>query len=572
MIDYLMHSACLDSFMTGAAAGAGPQELRDRMLPAAVADPDSTTLGALLDHLITHAQSDTELTLVRQAGQLWNDALTLYGDLSSTRDEVEASLLDASNPASVARFNAAAAGLVALKTRVSGFQGQVTALHAALDPIPHLRPPHPRQESTSVGSWPLSDRFLARRTAAVLKELIDRSPDDRTTAFATGAVASFVGNASGSAYLGAAVGGPRRLHRVRDRIARNASGAWLLVSRGGPSLTDLAQMVSFGAAPGSEAFPAATRQALEDALAAAYPALAPVSNLDTGLQRMVEHLRLLDGFTMPPLPRPVAAELAVTMTLTAGSPGGGVKPQSYGDDPTDPTGSMTEPTSSDKSSGSGGGCLAILFAVAALLVAALIICIGLLTTEGKCTAERVWEVVTDGGGDDPPTEVTAQSLTAAAGSGAGAELVKEFARSQSTIWQGLSLGHTYLATIGLIYPSADELGTPLFGQFTSTPPGVAGTWPHSEPADEFDSYVYAPSSPVEKPATSSPMPSGMSPADVVDGIPDWTGRLISHLFDEPTNFDLDADRGLLHGCWDVEPGTHISDQPLSVRLLGYDEV
>jgi hypothetical protein len=36
--------------------------------------------------------------------------------------------------------------------------------------------------------------------------------------------------------------------------------------------------------------------------------------------------------------------------------------------------------------------------------------------------------------------------------------------------------------------------------------------------------------------------------------------------------DLDADRGLRHRCWDLQPGTHITDQPLSVRLLAYGEV
>ena len=147
--------------------------------------------------------------------------------------------------------------------------------------------------------------------------------------------------------------------------------------------------------------------------------------------------------------------------------------------------------------------------------------------EGKCTAARVWEVLAGGGGgDDPPTEATTQSLVAAAESGAGAELVKEFTKTQGTIWQGLSLAHTYLATIGLIYPSPDELVTPLFGQFTSTPTGGAGIWPHREPADEFDSYIYSPNTPIEQPATGSPMSSGMSPSGLVENLPNWIGELI----------------------------------------------
>jgi hypothetical protein len=303
-----------------------------------------------------------------------------------------------------------------------------------------------------------------------------------------------------------------------------------------------------------------------------YPNLPAFPDLDTGLRRMTEHLRLLDSFGLPSLPKPLAPQLAATLTLVPGSPGGGTKPQSYGDDPQGPAGSTSDPTTSDTSSSSGGSCLEILLAVVTFLIAGLIICIGLLTTEGKCTAERVWEVLTGGGGNDPPTDTSTQTLVTAANSGAGAELVQEFAKAQGAIWQGLSQARTFLATIGLIYPTPAQLTTPLFAQFTSTPNLGAGAWPRRESTDEFDSYVYAPSAPVEQPAGDSPLPPELDPGYIVDRLPGYIGELISHLFDEPANMDLDADRGLLHRCWDLQPGTHITDQPLAVRLLAYGEV
>ena len=572
MIDYWTHTACLDGFLNGLAAGAGEPSLRDQLEPAAAADGAAATLGALVDHLVYHAGGDSELSLVRRAARLWTDAVGVYGTVSGVREDVEAALLDPANPASAPRFNAAVSQLAATKGQLATLQGQIAALHAALAPIPHLRSPHPRQQSTSIGSWPLVDRFLARRTGAFVKELVRRAPDDQAMAFAAGAVASFVGNCSGSAYLGAVAGGPRRLHRVRDRLARNTVGAWLFTNHGLPTLTDIAKLISFSAAPGNETIPAATRQTLEDALAEAYPNLPKPADLDLGLRRMAEHLRLLDSFVLPPLPKPLAPQLAVTVTLEPGQGGGGVKPQSYGDDPNGPAGSTTTTTTGDKPESSGGSCLGILLAIVTLIIAGLIICIGLITTEGKCTAERVWEVLTGGGGEDPPPETSTQTLIAAAGSGAGADLVQELMKAQGAIWQGLSQARTFLATIGLIYPTPAQLSTPLFAQFTAAPNVGPGQWPHREPADEFDTYIHAPTTAIEQPAGNSPAPANVDPGYIIDRLPEMIGELLVHFFDEPENMDLDADRDLFHRCWDLQPGTHITDQPLSVRVLTYNEI
>ncbi|OHV33377.1 MULTISPECIES: hypothetical protein [Pseudofrankia] len=572
MIDYWTHTAYLDVYGQILAGGAGPPELRDRLLTAIKSDPGSATLGALVDHLVWHADDDAELGLVRQASDLWSRALTIYGQVSAARDDVEAALLSPGDPASPARFNQATAQLVALKNGLGTLQAQITALHAALAPIPHLRRPHPRQESRDIASWPFADRFLARRTAAFLQKLLSGATDDGSTAFAAGAVSSYLGNAAGSAYLGAVVGGPRRLHRVRDRLARNTVGAWISVNRGQPSLTELAELVSLGAERGAETIPGPTRQCLEAALAAAYPGLPPAGDLDTGLRRMAEHLRLLDTFGLPPLPRPLPPALAATLTLVPGSPGGGVKVQSYGDDPNGPTSSTTTPTTSDKQTAAGNICLAILVLLVALLVAGLIICIGLLAEEGKCTPERVWEKLTGGGGHPPQVAVTAQTLVTVAQNGAGAELVREFAKAQGALFQGLLQARTFLATIGLIYPTGGQLGTPLFAQFTSTPSTAQNGWPRRSPPDEFDSYIYAPTSPVEQPSSSAPLPPGKDPGYLLDAVPSWIKELTHDIFGEPPSIDLDADRGLLHRCWDVAPGTRIDDQPLSVHLLGFHEI
>ena len=50
-------------------------------------------LGALMDHLLTHAVSDgSELALLDRAADLWTRGVALYNDLGSVRDRIESAL------------------------------------------------------------------------------------------------------------------------------------------------------------------------------------------------------------------------------------------------------------------------------------------------------------------------------------------------------------------------------------------------------------------------------------------------------------------------------------------------
>ncbi len=575
MIDYRAHAAfhqdLLQLFQNHQLPGDG-RTLQDQLTQAALDLPDHALLGAFVDHLVWHANSDgVELGHVRTAAELWRRGRALYDRAGAARADIEFALTNPADPTAVTRFGQGFGDLKAMTTDLKAISTEITGLRTVLELLPHLATAHPRQRSAPIADWGLGDRFLARGTHLFFRELSGGTPE--VTAFQAGVLSSYLGNVFGSGYLSSVTGGPRRAHRFRDRLARNSLGAWTAQQHPIPGLTAMADRLSFGAAaPADAALPADIRQAVETALERTYSGLPATADLDTGLRRMIEHLRLLDAFDLPPLPDPMSLTLLDTLEVSdlgAMAGGGVLGPANYGDDPQPGSNAGTsQPTTADKSSSSGNDCgWVIAFVIVALLVVA-IDCIVQIVDHGECDPAEVLPSGQDDEEPDGQVVVEGQFLTTAATDGTGAHIVQHIIDVQTALWQSFASARTFLATIGLIYPPAEQLGSPLFAQFLSAPtdPG----WPHREDPQALANYIFAPATPQEQATpTRSAAPSA---ARLFAAFPELAAELLARWDADPVNLDLDADRGHRHPCWTVADSGRITDQPVPVRVLGYKEI
>ena len=325
--------------------------------------------------------------------------------------------------------------------------------------------------------------------------------------------------------------------------------------------------------------PAEVAQVLRDALADAFPSRPP-PDLDLGLQRVVRQLELLDSFERPPLPQPPPLALA-----QAGAATGGLNVLSATEDlnlPTagvglEPDGTPTQPGIGDSHKTGGDACLAILIAIITVGIALLIYCIGKWSLDKECDADDFINEFQGSKEPDPtaPTGIGQQQLTAMAKPVAAAHVVQELFNLQLLLWQGFDAALSYLAASGLVYPDDLLLPSPLYQQFLRTP--ERGAWPHREETAAADTFHLDPTSPIEAPDAGTPFPAGHAPGSFVVS---WSsghsagpvaaillGEILND--DQGTNLDLDADRGFLHACWQVAPGTSVGDPVLSIQVLPY---
>ena len=150
-----------------------------------------------------------------------------------SRSNIEAALLNPAQPDSADRFNKAIEDLrlLGLSLSTSGKLDQIEALRQDVMKLRHI-PEHPRQADRPLSDCGAGgDVFLARRTDAFVRTVYRRALDPALRSFAFGVLSSYHGNACGSAYLEQVVGGPRRSHRFRNRVARNAIGSWFAQTR-----------------------------------------------------------------------------------------------------------------------------------------------------------------------------------------------------------------------------------------------------------------------------------------------------------------------------------------------------
>jgi hypothetical protein len=558
------------------------------------AEPGAALLGAFTHHLLWHATSDgSELDLMQRAADLWSRGSTLLSQMGALRQDLENALQNPADPGSVDKFNAAAFNAQVFSNAAVAMQTDINALRAAVMKFPHL-PPHPRQRDLATNAWDWGNLTLGRRTDALVRSLSRLASQPSTVAFATGAAASYGANVAGSAYLGHVVGGSRRSHRHRDRLARNAVGGWLAAHH--PSAVPpsaMAALITFGPA-GNPTLPPELETLVREALTKTFDIgqTQPLPDLKLGYTRLVAHLRLLDAFPRPQAPTPPGqfwmqqiyddlqnppTSLRPQDVDVTGKDGGGVQVQ-YG--PPEP-GSST-PSKSD-SSKVGAGCgIALLLIILVDLIQAFVQCIGQWANHHRCTfwknmlLSKLFE-------QDPPdpssqngpsnTSVTAQQLTAIASGPDAASLVGQLSDANAFAWEVMDNAYIFLAGAGLIYPG-HLLGMPKFSQFTSVPAGQP--WPRREEADAVETFHFYPVSSVENPTVApSPFPVGAAPdvslsSNALNGsavaLSLW--RQIAATEQDSQNRDLDADRGFLHPCWAAKRS--VGDDPIDVLVLAFD--
>ncbi len=548
---------------------------------------DYALLGAFVDHLIAHAGSDgSELSLLRRADALWKRGLALYSDLGSVRGRLEAALGMPGDPGAADQFNGAANDVQFFSQKASAMLADVVALREDVAPLAYLQQ-HPRQLDQAARKWDWANLFLGRRTDAFVRSLHKLAHSPSTRAFAFGVLASYGANAAGSAFLGTVVGGPRRSHRFRDRIARNAVGSWLARKSGAQSPGQLAARIGFGP-PSHPRLPTKVASQLTAALEASFDVTRtrPVPDLQLGYQRLLEHLHLLDGFSRPPIPNPPQSIWSAKLYGDPSSPPPSLRPQDVGLSG-DPGGgvSLGNNTPGDPQPGQGDnskssticGIIALIIIIIDL-IQAFVQCIVQWAKKQTCTfwdnmlLKKAWEKDPPDPRDPPATtNVTASSaeLTAISSSEQAEQLVGCLFDIHTQIWEALDRAYIFLAFRGLIYPGS-LVDVPVYQQFTVMPAG--GSWPRRPISDPVNWYHLFPSSPVEHPATLDiPYAAGATPDELFPlavgriAIPLW--RQIVRSESDTQNLDLDADRGFLHPCWAT--GGSINDDPVDVQVLAY---
>ncbi|MBF6301764.1 hypothetical protein IU459_30100 [Nocardia amamiensis] len=590
MLDYHGNAVTLVEFLSALSGGAFPDPqlsgAQQEAIDVSNAHPRAALLGAFYGHLLVHAASDgAELALLDDAAALWSKGTALCGEIGTVRADLEHAMENPSAPGSADSFNTAVVRAQQIAYEINALRPDIDALRAAVLSFSHV-PEHPRQSDIPIDQWDWGNLIHARRTDALTRNLLNRANSPAERAFALGVVASYGANSSGSAYLGHAVGGPRRSHRQRDRLARNTVGAWLAEQH--PAARPLGELADTLPA----ALPSELEQLLEDGLSATFDLAAtqPLPDLATGHRRLIQHLQLLTRFSRPPVPTPPGVAWTTKLYSDPSNPppslrpqnvdvvgqdGGGVAVQ-YGGGPNP----GAQSPGKDDASKAGAVC-GIIAAVLILLdvLQAFARCIIQALGDDTCTfwdnmlLQKIWEQdppdPTDPGNPQNPN-VTAEALTVIVGKPYAAQLVAMLFDAHNTVWEAMERAYGFLASTGLIMPDG-LLGMPLYGQFTSLP--AREEWPRRPEEDPVNTYHLPPASPIEFPVRGpSPFGPDASPVAYVSeatatALRVWMQNVVGQ--QDTDNLDLDADRGDGHLCW--RAGGSVNDDPVAVEVLAYEE-
>ncbi|MES2931948.1 MAG: hypothetical protein V4805_00450, partial [Pseudomonadota bacterium] len=326
MLDIYSHFTALDVMRAqlGAqiASGAVSDPRADEAYKALQSDTPYAVLGAVIDHLMAHdGAANAEVTLLEQAHSIWTTVRDFQVDFRNTRTSIEQIAMHPSAPTALADFNAARLNMSVLIERHDQIIATLQAFQWSLRPLAHLTQ-HPQAFDQPVKSWPWRDVILSRRSGAFTAALMEQSRAIGTPealAFGVGAISSYAANAIGSAYLLHGVGGPRRSHPYRDRLASYAVGAWLnYVPLPVETDFDRTHALPLFGSSNHPALPGWLRDLILKALSNTYERHAPpnLPDLDTAFAQLIHHWRLLHSFAPLPQSTPIATTLRLRIHST----------------------------------------------------------------------------------------------------------------------------------------------------------------------------------------------------------------------------------------------------------------
>jgi hypothetical protein len=590
VIDYCAHVLSINAIRQtlNAVTPSTPYEDAWSATKAAVdAEPGYALLGALVDHLLERSDGvEREHELLEEGASVYALAADAMARMAEFRSEFEGM---AKSPAS--------ASLEQCQVLVERMRSLQDSMYQQLDGVKRFRrrampsyshvPPHAISEDEPVAGWLWRDVVLSRRTDALVRELAtagDGSP--AALAFSFGAVTSYASNCIGSSYLAATVGGPRRSHPMRDRVARYAVGGWLRAKAGDPtvwpSFAHLRQVLALddGASP---KLPVAIEAQILEALDRAFPGGsggpdAP-PDLRTGYARLLRHLELLDAFPRLPIPPDIDAAL-LTRILSGDMVGGGGgqdaadvlhDPMDGGTGSSDP--SMGPPTTGGAVGAQGkvgdNGCFSLFLVLLCLTIIGLVI---YLLTEDSSS------------GESPSS--SQQALTTFLESDNAGKVAAYAFHAHTQLYEAASILLQHFKRVGLLYPDELDLTDPLFAQFTELP-AKPGAYPSTPDAIEGNQHLLWPSSPIEEPTEDPSLyPPSSTPAVFLEGTPGEPSPTVGEFGAEiwlrhqdavipegsDVNLNADADRGFGYRCWRVRRGHSINENPIPTQTLGYLDV
>lgn len=582
MLDYHAQVAALErlrSRLDAEAAAAAPDPKLVALRDTVQTEWPSALLGALLDHMIEHAQTtEAELAVLKRASDTWVQVGRYLAAVAEVRVGLQALVLDPGQPGALDRFNVLATRLQdELKPKYDELMGRLKDIYGQLFAMKYI-PPHGQAEDAPVASWPGRDLLQARRTGALSAGLIDAAladGSDAAMAFAYGALSRYAANVAGTPYVNNVVRGPRRSHPHRNRTARYTVGAWLRdhLPGGTMPLATLASAVRFGS-PLAPTLPPAIKAVALSAWSAAYGAvgLATPPDLDKGYANLLEHLRLLTSFAPLPVPLPIDATLKAKIVA-----------QQIQSNPSGPPGGVgSAPPASDANSNSNPfddipWWAWVLFGVCIALVAACYL-------TGLCAPAK--KDPYPGPFQGPDEQTNAGQLKQYLTSDEALASVKTMFDLHCQLYSAAVQSLYVLKLLGLVYPDEIDLGDPNFAQFTRAIPEGEIPLPR-RPIAQPDRFLAIPLSDPELPSAivshfgtnatpdaflSGPVQAGGSTLETY-GFELWATEATGGESEiRSINRDLDGDRGELHACWQVTPGQSIADNPVPVDLLGYNRI
>ncbi|HDR7383805.1 TPA: hypothetical protein QCX24_003026 [Bacillus toyonensis] len=564
MIDYQSHLAALNVTLNNlenlTSSGNSKPELEE--LQKVIKDNYSyALLGSIIDHILEHDKiSEIELDRLTKASELWGMFRNFILEVESIRETLESLVLDPNQSELLEKANNLGLKFKDLKPQFDILVAKLQAFYDEIKDLKHVVQ-HGQARDTPVINWNWRDIILSRRTGAFMSNLLSIAQNDgspKVLSFALGALSSYSSNVTGSSYINMTVGGPRRSHPHRDRLASYTIGSWFKLNRPDltTSFTNLTSKVSFGA-PNAPALPKKINKLLTNALKETYGQfnLTEYPDLNNAYQKLVQHLNLLSSFKPLPLPKPIDDTLWGNTLKSNMGPGPYPGPYINQFPQKNPT-----PTPDDSSKEDHEWWEWVLFGIC-IAASALA---GLFASDGQNDPYR------------SPFQNTGEVQQYLSSNDALGKVNLMF-DLHCQLYEIANNGLMVLKLIGMIYPDAIDLDEKQFSQFTSIPRNeIEGL---KRQISDLNKFLEFPYSPVEDPkGTVSPYPANSTPNVFLEGSSDSAGEYGLSLWIQAAsgivpelqkiNYNLDADRGYKHECWEVNKGS-ILDNPVSVKVLGY---